>query len=55
MAHEDDPLEHERASWKPSPGLAVAVPDPVHNPGLPPHRERMTDQDPASMKRARVE
>ena len=52
MAHEDDPLEHERASWKPSPGLAVAVPDPVHNPGLPPHRERMTDKDPASMKRA---
>ncbi|WP_106813728.1 cytochrome bc1 complex Rieske iron-sulfur subunit [Microbacterium timonense] len=52
MAHEDDPLEHERASWKPSPGLAVAVPDPVRNPGLPPHRERMTDKDPASMKRA---
>ena len=52
MAHEDDPLEHERASWKPSPGLAVAVTDPVHNPGLPPHRERMTDKDPASMKRA---
>jgi ubiquinol-cytochrome c reductase iron-sulfur subunit len=52
MAHEDDPLEHERASWKPSPGLAVAVPDPVRNPGLPPHRARMTDQDPASMKRA---
>ena len=25
MPHEDDPLEHERASWKPSPGLAVAV------------------------------
>lgn len=52
MAHEDDPLEHERASWKPSPGLAVAVTDPVRNPGLPPHRERMTDKDPAAMKRA---
>jgi len=52
MAHEDDPLEHERASWKPSPGLAVAVPDPVRNDVLPPHRERMTDKDPASMKRA---
>lgn len=52
MAHEDDPLEHERASWKPSPGLAVAVTDPVHNPGLPPHRERMTDKDPAAMQRA---
>jgi ubiquinol-cytochrome c reductase iron-sulfur subunit len=52
MAHEDDPLEHERASWKPSPGLAVAVPDPVHTPELPPHRERVTDKDPAAMKRA---
>lgn len=52
MAHEEDPLEHERASWKPSDGLAVAVTDPVHNPGLPPHRERITDQDPAAMKRA---
>ncbi|WP_159499590.1 ubiquinol-cytochrome c reductase iron-sulfur subunit [Microbacterium sp. 18062] len=52
MAHEGDPLEHERASWKPSRGLAVAVSDPVHNPGLPPHRERITDKDPAAMKRA---
>jgi ubiquinol-cytochrome c reductase iron-sulfur subunit len=52
MAHEDDPLEHERASWKPSPGLAVAVTDPVRNPELPPHRARMTDKDPAAMKRA---
>ncbi|MDE0546777.1 ubiquinol-cytochrome c reductase iron-sulfur subunit [Microbacterium sp. C7(2022)] len=52
MAHEDDALEHERASWKPSPGLAVAVTDPVQNPGLPPHRTRITDQDPAAMKRA---
>ena len=52
MAYEEDALEHERASWKPSAGLAVAVPDPVQNPGLPPHRARMTDQDPAAMKRA---
>jgi ubiquinol-cytochrome c reductase iron-sulfur subunit len=52
MAHEDDPLEHERASWKPSPGLAVAVTDPVRNPELPPHRERMTDKDPVAMQRA---
>src|SRR6478736_1958405 len=52
MAHEDDPLEHERASWKPSPGLAVAVSDPVNNPGLPPHRERVTDKEPAAMQRA---
>ncbi|WP_439593113.1 cytochrome bc1 complex Rieske iron-sulfur subunit [Microbacterium sp.] len=52
MAHEDDALEHERASWKPSPGLAVAVTDPVQNPELPPHRARMTDKDPAAMTRA---
>ncbi|ALJ20780.1 cytochrome bc1 complex Rieske iron-sulfur subunit [Microbacterium sp. No. 7] len=52
MAHEEDPLEHERASWKPSSGLAVAVTDPVKNPGLPPHRERITDTDPAAMTRA---
>lgn len=52
MAHEEDPLEHERASWKPSSGLAVAVTDPVKNPGLPPHRARITDTDPAAMKRA---
>ncbi len=52
MAHEDDALEHERASWKPSSGLAVAVTDPVKTPGLPPHRERMTDKDPKAMRRA---
>lgn len=52
MAHEDDALEHERASWKPSPGLAVAVSDPVQPPALPPHRERMTDKDPVAMKHA---
>ena len=52
MAHEDDALEHERASWKPSSGLAVAVSDPVQNPQLPPHRTRMTDQDPHAMRRA---
>src|SRR6476620_2659758 len=52
MTLEDDPLEHERASWKPSPGLAVAVPDPVRDPELPPHRLRMTDTDPAAMTTA---
>jgi len=52
MSHEEEPLEHGRASLKPSSGLAVAVTDPVQNPGLPPHRERMTDKDPAAMKRA---
>lgn len=52
MAHEDDTLEHERASWKPSPGLAVAVPDPVQPPAFAPHRQRMTDKDPVAMKHA---
>jgi len=52
MAHEVDALEHERESWKPSSGLAVVVSDPVRNPELPPHRERMTDKDPAAMTRA---
>ncbi len=52
MTLQDDPLEHERASWKPSPGLAVAVPDPVRDPELPPHRLRITDKDPAAMQRA---
>ncbi|WP_347344312.1 Rieske (2Fe-2S) protein [Microbacterium sp.] len=52
MAHQEDALEHERASWKPSPGLAVVVADPVQVPGLPPHRHRVTDEDPAAMTRA---
>ncbi len=34
------------------PGLAVQNPDPVVTPDLPPHRQRMTDKDPAAMKRA---
>ncbi|MFE1645317.1 Rieske 2Fe-2S domain-containing protein [Microbacterium sp. P01] len=52
MAHEQNALEHERASWKPSSGLEIAVTDPVQPPPLPPHRERVTDKDPAAMKRA---
>lgn len=52
MAHEDDAHELERASWQPSQGLAVQNPDPVITPDLPPHRERMTDKDPAALKRA---
>ncbi|MFG6501815.1 Rieske 2Fe-2S domain-containing protein [Microbacterium sp. P05] len=51
MAHEEDALEHEGA-YQPSPGLAVAVPDPVQTPELPAHRERVTDQDPKAMRRA---
>ena len=47
MAHEDDPHGLDRASYQPSSGTAVAVTDPVRNPELPPHRERMTDKDPA--------
>ncbi|MGF3055046.1 cytochrome bc1 complex Rieske iron-sulfur subunit [Microbacterium sp. YY-01] len=51
MANDDDSQALERA-YQPSPGLAVAVSDPVQNPGLPPHRERITDKDPKAEKRA---
>lgn len=51
MAHDDDSQALQKAP-EPSAGLAVAVDDPVQNPGLPPHRERMTDKDPRAMKRA---
>nr|MBS1901636.1 Rieske 2Fe-2S domain-containing protein [Actinomycetota bacterium] len=32
--------------------MSVDVSDPAQNPGLPPHRERITDQDPKAMKTA---
>ena len=51
MANEIEAAEHDRGPQPPS-GLAVAVSDPVRNPGLPPHRARMTDQDPAKMRQA---
>ncbi|GAA5152115.1 Rieske 2Fe-2S domain-containing protein [Microbacterium pseudoresistens] len=51
MAHDDDSQALEGA-YQPSPGLSVAVTDPVENPGLPAHRERMTDKDPRAMKTA---
>ncbi len=51
MAHDDDPQALDRA-YQPSAGLGVAVSDPVENPGLPPHRERITDKDPRAEKRA---
>lgn len=51
MAHDDDTLALDRA-YQPSPGLGVAVSDPAVNPGLPPHRERMTDKDPKAEKAA---
>src|SRR5690606_14380956 len=51
MAHDDDSQALDRA-YEPSPGLSVAVSDPAQNPGLPPHRERMTDKDPKAEKRA---
>lgn len=51
MSHEEEPQALEKAH-RPSSGLVVAVADPVQNPGLPPHRERMTDKDPAAMSRA---
>lgn len=51
MAHEVEAHDDGR-SYVPSPGLAVAVQDPPQVPGLPPHRERMTDKDPAKMRSA---
>ncbi len=51
MAHEVEASEHDRAPV-PTAGLAVAVSDPVTNPGLPPHRPRVTDKDPAKMRHA---
>ncbi|WP_298866459.1 ubiquinol-cytochrome c reductase iron-sulfur subunit [Microbacterium sp.] len=51
MAHDDDTQALERA-YQPSPGLGVAVSDPAVDPGLPPHRQRMTDKDPKVEKTA---
>ncbi|MGW9112920.1 cytochrome bc1 complex Rieske iron-sulfur subunit [Microbacterium sp. NPDC055683] len=51
MAHEHDTQAVEKART-PSRGLAVAASDPVQNPGLPPHRERITDKDPKAQQRA---
>jgi len=51
MAHEVEASEHDRGP-APSSGLAVAVADPVQNPGLPPHRPRVTDTDPKKMRHA---
>lgn len=42
-------VENPRAG---DPGTAVLVRNPVENPGFPPHRERVTDKDPAKAKRA---
>lgn len=50
MAHESD--AHAVETYKPSPGLAVSTADPVRNPGLPPHRVRMTDKDPKAERAA---
>ncbi|SFR32015.1 cytochrome bc1 complex Rieske iron-sulfur subunit [Microbacterium azadirachtae] len=50
MAH-DDPHALDRTYQAPA-GLSVDVSDPALNPGLPPHRARVTDQDPKAMKAA---
>ena len=50
MAH-DDPHALDRTYQAPA-GLSVDVSDPAHNPGLPAHRERITDQDPKAMNAA---
>ncbi|MBP2435965.1 ubiquinol-cytochrome c reductase iron-sulfur subunit [Microbacterium amylolyticum] len=50
MSH-DEQAGIEKAQ-QPSSGLAVSIDDPVQNPGMPPHRTRMTDKDPKSAKAA---
>lgn len=50
MAHDSEPQAVE--VYRPSPGLAVSIADPVQNPGLPPHRARMTDKDPKAERAA---
>ena len=50
-------MEHDDSkgavkAYEPSSGLAVSIDDPVQNPGLPPHRPRLTDVDPKTAKRA---
>ncbi len=49
MAHDSQALDR---AYEPSAGLAVKIDDPAKNPGLPPHRARMTDKDPKAMKHA---
>lgn len=51
MAHDDGSLDDGR-SFVPSTGLAVVVHDAPAAPALPPHRERVTDKDPAKMRSA---
>jgi len=50
MEHDDS--KGALKEYVPSSGLAVSIDDPVQNPGLPPHRERLTDVDPKAAKRA---
>src|SRR3954453_12035674 len=50
MSHDDS--QALDGAYQPSPGLGVAVSDPAQNPGLPPHRERMTDKDPGAERTA---
>ena len=50
-------MEHDDSKgavkvYEPSSGLAVSVDDPIQNPGLPPHRARLTDVDVKAEKRA---
>ncbi len=51
MAHQEG-QEVENYGPTPSAGLGVEIPDAPVNPGLAPHNVRITDQDPAAMKRA---
>jgi ubiquinol-cytochrome c reductase iron-sulfur subunit len=49
VAADSSAVEHARTG---DPGTAVLVRGAVENPGFPPHRDRVTDKDPAKAKRA---
>ncbi|WP_395243185.1 Rieske 2Fe-2S domain-containing protein [Agromyces sp. MMS24-K17] len=48
VAADSSHAEHPHAS----PGTAIVLDDAFENPGFPPHRPRVTDEDPAKEKRA---
>ncbi|HVL60558.1 MAG TPA: ubiquinol-cytochrome C reductase, partial [Microbacterium sp.] len=43
---------HEALAPTASPGTALIASDAFENPGFPPHRPRVTDEDPKKEKRA---
>lgn len=52
MAKNDSEKADIVASDSVATGTGVVAPNPINNPGLPPHRPRITDLDPKAAKRA---